>query len=90
MARSAMTGCPAMSRPRATESLLLEDWKELDSTSSRMRTVLRVLLGTSMPTAALPGMGASMRTPVAARFSARSSERFVILLIFTPAAGWIS
>ena len=31
-----------------------------------------------------------MRTPVAARFRARSSARLVILLIFTPAAGWIS
>ena len=58
-ARSAMTGWPAMSRPSATDSLLLEDWKELDSTSSRIRTVLRLLLGTSIPTAAFPGLGAS-------------------------------
>ncbi len=55
--------------------------------SSRIQTWLRDRLGTSMPTAALPGMGASMRTPVAARFSAKSSERLVILLTFTPAAG---
>ena len=71
-------------------SLLLEVWKALDWIRSRIRTVLRFLLGTSMPTAAFPGMGASMRTPVAARFRARSSERLVILLIFTPAAGCIS
>ena len=40
-----------------------------------------------MPTAAFPGIGASIRTPDAARFMAISSARFVILLIFTPAAG---
>ncbi len=89
-ARSATTGWPAISRPRATESLLFEVWKALDCTRSLMRTELRERLGTSMPTAALPGIGASILTPVAARFRAKSSEREVILLIFTPAAGCIS
>ena len=75
-----------MSRPSATVKWLFEVTKLFDSTSSRMRTMVFTLFGTSMPTAALPGIGASMRTPVAARFIARSSARFVILLIFTPAA----
>ena len=61
--------------------------KVFDSISSRMRTTLTFLFGTSMPTAAFPGIGASMRTPEAARFMAMSSARLVILLILTPAAG---
>ena len=40
-----------------------------------------------MPTAAFPGIGASIRIPVAARLRAMSSERFTILLTFTPWLG---
>ena len=57
---------------------------------SRMLTESVFLLGTSMPTAGLLGMGASMRTPAVARFKAISSARPVILEIFTPASGWSS
>ena len=57
------------------------------SSSSLRQTTLRLLLGTSMPTAALLGMGASMRTPVVASLRAMSSARPVIRLIFTPALG---
>ena len=87
LAKSVTATAPAISRPRTTVSLLFADTKEFDSTRSRMRTTLIFLFGTSMPTAALPGMGASMRTPAAARFMAMSSLRLVILLIFTPGAG---
>ena len=38
-------------------------------------TALLVLLGTSMPTAALPGIGASIRISAAARFSLMSSRQ---------------
>ena len=48
------------------------------------------MLGISIPTAALPGIGASIRTLTAARLSAISSARFVILLIRTPEAGFNS
>ena len=40
-----------------------------------------------MPTAALFGIGASIRTPAVARLRAISSARLVILLILTPALG---
>jgi len=43
--------------------------------------------GTSIPTADLPGIGASIRMPGAARLSWRSSVREIILLIFTPVPG---
>ena len=87
LARSAMVTLPAMSRPRATASGLLACWNSGESMISRIETVLTTLLGTSMPTAGLLGMGASMRTPEAARFKAMSSARLVILLILTPADG---
>ena len=89
-ARSATFGAPAISRPRHTVSGLFAEVNALDSTRPRMRTMLRWRFGTSMPTAALPGMGASMRTPEASRFKAISSARFVILLILTPEAGFNS
>ena len=52
-----------------------------------MLTVDRILLGTSIPTAGLPGMGASIRTPAVARFRAISSDRLVIRLTLMPAWG---
>ena len=84
---SATFTAPAMSLPSATVSGLAAVRKVSEPSSSRMPTTLTLRLGTSMPTAALPGMGASMRTPTAARFRAMSSARLVILLIFTPALG---
>ena len=50
-------------------------------------TVLFSLLGTSIPTAALPGMGASIRISGVARFSLISSARPTILLTLTPISG---
>ena len=50
-------------------------------------TVLFSLLGTSIPTAALPGMGASIRMSGVARFSLISSARPTILLTLTPISG---
>ncbi len=85
--RSATATPPAMSLPSATVSLLLDETNALLSISSRMRTTVFFLLGTSMPTAALPGMGASILMPDVARFIERSSDRLVILLILTPEAG---
>ena len=53
----------------------------------RIETMDFALLGTSMPMADLPGMGASILTLSAARRRAISSARDVILLILTPASG---
>ena len=53
-------------------------------------TVSRFLLGTSMPMVPLPGMGAMMRMPRAARLRAMSSSRLLILEILMPASGTIS
>ena len=48
------------------------------------------LFGTSIPTAAFPGIGASIRISAAARFNLISSASPTILLTFTPISGWIS
>ena len=47
-------------------------------------------MGTSIPIAAFPGIGASILTPVAAKFKAMSSVKFTIRLTFTPGPGWSS
>ena len=86
-AKSAMTECPTMSFPMANvsapfDSVHSRDWKiELN------RTVAPFTFGTSIPTARLPGIGASMRMVVAARSSARLFSRAVILVSFTPVGG---
>ena len=87
LARSVTTISPEISLPRTVVSLLLLFLNLSESINSRIVTMLTTLFGTSIPTAALPGIGASIRTPFAARLSAISSERFVILLILTPGAG---
>ena len=50
----------------------------------QITTAVVSLFGTSIPIAALPGIGASIRMSVAARFSLISSARPRILLTFTP------
>ena len=55
-----------------------------------IETMFGLALGTSIPIVPLPGMGAMIRIPKAARLSAMSSSRFLILDIFTPSAGVIS
>ena len=51
---------------------------------SRKLTIERFLLGTSIPTAALPGIGATMRTELAASLRAILSCNVTILLSLTP------
>ena len=84
---SVTTTLPPISRPRATVSLLFAFINAGDSSMPRTPTTALALFGTSIPTAALLGMGASILTPAVARFRAISSAKFVILLIFTPAQG---
>ena len=75
LARSTAWALPATSRPRANVSV---EPDALKSTSSRIRrraTTLKSLFGISMPTALLPGIGASIRSDRAASAIARSSDR---------------
>ena len=71
--RSPKTGRPVMSLPSAIQSG--GTWPRFGSASriSRIATIATVRFGISMPTADFPGIGASMRTLVAASASARSS-----------------
>ena len=46
--------------------------------------------GTSIPTVPLPGIGAIILIPSAAKLRAISSYKFLILEILTPATGTIS
>ena len=87
LARSATMACPLISLPKATVNFDLLFWKASLSSTSRKPTIVVDLLGTSIPTAAFPGIGASMRTPATAILKAISSARLIILLTFTPAAG---
>ena len=73
--------------PNAIVSRLLAERNSSVSTIYRIETVSILRLGTSIPTAALLGIGASILTPAVARLKAISSARPVILLIFTPAEG---
>jgi len=87
LARSVVTISPLISLPSTQVNLLLAFLNSSLSISSRIETIDTTLLGTSIPTAALPGIGASILTPLAARLRAISSARLVILLILTPGAG---
>ncbi len=62
-------------------------WNLSLAISARMDTTSGFELGTSMPMVPLPGMGAIMRIPNAARLNAMSSSRFLILEMRTPGAG---
>ena len=55
-----------------------------------MLTMDFLIFGTSIPMVPLPGIGAMIRIPNAAKLNAISSSKFLILLIRTPGAGTIS
>ena len=86
-ARSLMYARPEMSLPIAKGIEDLLEANSFDFISSDRNTIARFLLGSSIPTTDLPGMGAMMRTLTADMARARSSDRFAILFIFTPGAG---
>ena len=88
--RSPTIAWPETSLPIARASFRLLSWKPGEPTTSRSVTRLADLLGTSTPTADLPGIGASIRSGEAARASARSLWRLTIRRTATPSAGWIS
>jgi hypothetical protein len=87
LARSTALAEPATSRPRAKVSF---DSDAVNSTSSRIlrrATMLKSLFGISIPTALLPGIGASIRRLRAARAMARSSASASIRLTLMSGAG---
>ena len=83
-------GVPERSLPRAIRSFEECSRKSREPAISPSFTGSTAGLGTSIPTAAFPGIGASILTPCEARFIAMSSARFAILLTFTPGSGWTS
>ena len=56
----------------------------------RIDTICLFIFGTSIPMVPRPGIGAIIRMPKAAKFSAMSSSKFLIFEIRTPSAGTIS
>ena len=87
---SATTSSPATSFPNAKASLDLCFWNLSVSNISLKCTISFSLFGISIPTACLPGIGASILMLSAAKFNAISSAKFAILLTRTPSAGLIS
>ena len=87
--RSPTTVFPETSVPIASESSVLSFWKVGVWMISRRVTRLVALLGTSMPSAGLPGIGAWIRI-AAESASERSFCSAVILRTGTPTPGWSS
>ena len=73
-----------MSRPTAKATVDLCWVKARLSSTSRISTGETCLLGTSMPTTEILSGTGAMRTPLAPRARAISSDRFVTLESFTP------
>ena len=90
VAISLTIGLPAMSLPKAKLNFALVFLNSSDSKSSLKLTMVFSLLGTSIPTADLPGIGASILMSLAARLSFISSVSPTILLTLTPGSGKIS
>ena len=85
--KSAEIISPLISLPKPMHSLEGARRTLASSTTSLKQTVSFLVLGASIPMADFPGMGASIRTPGAARRKAISSARFTTELTFTPGAG---
>ncbi len=84
---SVTTTWPPISFPTAKDKLEEAFLKSSDSKISLKYTVVFSLLGTSIPTADLPGIGASIRISAAAKLSLISSDSPTILLTLTPCSG---
>ncbi|OPZ88400.1 MAG: hypothetical protein BWY74_03156 [Firmicutes bacterium ADurb.Bin419] len=84
---SATIFCPDMSFPSEKAKRDECSLNSFDTITSFRNTASTSLFGTSIPIAALPGIGASILTPDAARFRDISSDKLTILLTFTPGLG---
>ena len=78
---------PSIPLPSEKESFDLASINSSDSIISLRDTVSVFLFGTSIPTADLPGIGASILIDLAAKLSAKSSDNLKILLTLTPTLG---
>ena len=87
LARSETSGRPETSLPSAIGSSALAPAQSSLSKISRRPTGVGCRFGTSTPTAALPGMGARMRTDWALMPRAIFLSRPAIFSTRTPAAG---
>ncbi len=76
--------------PKARGSSISACWNFGELITLRMDTICGDLFGTSIPMVPLPGIGAIIRMPSAARERAISSSRFLILEMRIPASGTIS
>src|SRR5690554_3248369 len=81
---------PAISFPRAKGTFVSIDLYSFDSIKLLKKTLVLDLLGTSIPIADLPGIGASIRISEVASANAISLVKLVILLTLIPGAGCIS
>ena len=88
--RSATMLFPEMSLPTTNSMMDEASMNSSLSMRSRISTGAAFSFSTSIPTAALPGIGASIRMLLALMLSAISSESLVMLATFTPVAGWTS
>src|SRR3989344_1875564 len=87
LARSAKAGFAATSLPKAKVRVETEFWKFGCSIRFFKRTTVLTLLGISMPTSGLPGMGASILIGWAAKAKDKSEDRVVIFESLMPSAG---
>ncbi len=78
---------PAISLPKAKGRLVETDLNSFDSIKLLKYTLVFDLFGTSIPMAALPGIGASIRISDVARANAISLANAVIRLTLIPGAG---
>ena len=90
LVRSIMKISLVIVRPKATGSSNFDSWNFLEAMIECIETTCGSLFGTSIPIVPLPGIGAMIRIPVAARLSMISYSRFLILEMRTPAFGTIS
>ncbi len=84
---SATTTFPAISFPAGNARFDLWFFNSFDIKSSFKQTESLPSFGISIPTAAFPGIGASIRISAAAIFNLISSANPVILLTFVPISG---
>ena len=85
--KSATKGSPEISLPMAIVSKELAFVNVGESNNSRKVTISLSLLGISRPTTVFPGIISTIRTLVTDNARAKSFDRPLILLTFTPAAG---
>src|SRR3989344_3751587 len=87
--RPAKTGFPETSRPKASGKKYFDFLKSSWSNIFLKPIIATFLLGTSMPTRDLPGIGASIRIGYAARARDKSEFNEVMRDNFMPTAGLI-